>query len=51
MKDNVKGICLGVHITNDMHAKLVKAAKEKEVTMSVIVRMAIKDYLAKAAIA
>ncbi len=41
-------ICLGVYITADTHEKLIELANEKELTLSDIVRMALKDYLAKA---
>lgn len=47
MKDTVKKICLGVHITEDMHNRLSKMAEEKEMTISVLVRIAIKELLAK----
>ena len=47
MKDTVKKICLGVHITEDMHKKLSKMAQEKEMTISVLVRIAIKEMLTK----
>lgn len=47
MKDTVKKICLGVHITEDMHKRLSKMAEEKEMTISVLVRIAIKELLAK----
>lgn len=40
-------ICLGVYITADMHDRLVGLAEERELTLSDIVRMALKDYLAK----
>lgn len=40
-------ICLGVYITADTHKRLSALAKERELTLSDIVRMALKDYLAK----
>lgn len=42
-----KKVCLGVHITKDMHDKLVKMANEKEMTISILVRIAIKELLSK----
>jgi hypothetical protein len=50
MKDKAtKKVCLGVHITKDMHDKLVKMASEKELTISVLVRIAIKELLSEKA--
>lgn len=40
-------ICLGVYITADTHERLSALAKERELTLSDIVRMALKDYFAK----
>lgn len=40
-------ICLGVYITDDTHKKLTEIAAEKELTLSDIVRMALKDFIAK----
>ena len=40
-------ICIGVYIPKETHAKLVAAAKEKELTLSDIVRIAIREYATK----
>ena len=42
-----KKVCLGVQISEDMHAELIKLADKKELTISDIVRMAIKSFVAK----
>lgn len=41
--------CLGVYITSEMHNKLIEVAKQENLSLSDIVRVAIKDYLAKVA--
>lgn len=40
-------ICIGVYISKETHAKLVAAAKDKELTLSDIVRIAIREYATK----
>lgn len=45
MKVGQDRICLGVQISKETHAALVKKANSKELTISDIVRIAIKDYL------
>jgi len=54
MRGNIHGgklrqerICLGVQVSKDMHSKLVELSGAKELTISDIVRMAIKDYIQK----
>lgn len=42
-----KRICLGVQIAEEMHSKLIEIANKKELTMSDIVRMAIKEFVQK----
>lgn len=54
MRGNIHGgklrqerICLGVQISKDTHADLLSIATKKELTLSDIVRMAIKDFIQK----
>jgi hypothetical protein len=54
MKGNVHGgklgkdrICIGVYIAKDFHAKLLEIAKAKELSLSDVFRIAVKEYLAK----
>lgn len=42
-----KRVCLGVQISQDTHAALVQLAKDKELTISDIVRLALKSYMSK----
>jgi len=42
-----KRICLGVQVSEDMHLALIKLAGKKELTISDIVRMAIKNFISK----
>lgn len=44
-KLNKDRVCLGVYVSADMHKELTKVARSKEITISVIVRTAIKQYL------
>ena len=44
-QDNI--ICLGVRIPKEMHEALAKAAKDNDLTMSQVVRIAIKDFIKK----
>lgn len=39
-------ICLGVRIPKEIHAKLAKVAKSKDLTISQLVRIAIKNAIA-----
>ena len=52
MRGNIHGgklggqrVCLGVQISPDMHEKLIQVAQQQHLSMSDIVRMAIKAYL------
>ena len=54
MKGNVHGgkqigerVVLGVSVSKDTHAKLLKAAKERQLTISDIVRAALREHLTK----
>lgn len=51
MRENLKkdGQCLGVYITKDMHGKLIERAKQENLSLSDIVRIALREYLAKVA--
>lgn len=40
-------ICLGVYVPKITHAQLVAIAKEKELTLSDIIRAAIREYINK----
>ena len=46
-KLNQERACLGVQISRDMHSKLLNIAGKKELTLSDIVRMALKDFVQK----
>ena len=46
-KLNQERVCLGVQISRDMHSKLLNIAGKKELTLSDIVRMALKDFVQK----
>ncbi len=39
-------ICLGVYITKETHGKLVEIAEKEELTLSDIVRKAVKEFIA-----
>lgn len=55
MRGNVHGgkqlgkdkVCLGVHLTREIHTRLLEDARSKELSLSDVVRIALKDYLAK----
>ena len=51
MRENLKkdGQCLGVYITKDMHGKLIERAKQENLSLSDILRIALREYLAKVA--
>ena len=57
MRGNIHGgkqlkgdkICLGVYVTNEMHSKLIALAKQENLSLSDIVRIALKEYLVKVA--
>lgn len=40
-------ICLGVNISREVHAKLIEIARENEQSLSDVVRIAIREFLAK----
>lgn len=40
-------VCLGVYLDKDDHARLKDVAKSQDLTISQVVRKAIKEYLAK----
>lgn len=39
-------VVIGVYIAKDTHAKLIKIAKDRELNLSDIVRIALKEYVA-----